>query len=106
MSTGANQTPAGGLNPTPKPEQPLGGLKSALKIAVPLVALVAVVFGITYMMQYVPSVDPKDLKNTKPPEGESGEPPLRFFTSTRHWDPPSPKAEYRPHPLLAPSAVA
>ena len=33
----------------------------------------------------------------------AGEPPLRFFTSARHWDPPSTKSEHRPHPLLAPS---
>jgi hypothetical protein len=106
MSTGANQTPAGGLNPTPKPEQPAGGLKSVLKIAVPLGARFAIVFGLAFMTQYTPSVDPKD-PTTKTTEGETGgEPPLRFFTSTRHWDPPSPLPEHRSHPLLAPSAVA
>src|SRR5437764_892102 len=94
MSTGTQPTPA-------------GGLKSTLKIAVPLSALFAMVFGLVYMMQYTPTEDPKRPDGTNPPPGTpTGEPPLRFFTSTRHWDPPSPLPEYRAHPLLAPSAVA
>ena len=47
MSTGTEPTPAG------------GGLKSVLKIAVPLGALFAIVFGLAYMTQYTPSDDPK-----------------------------------------------
>ena len=88
-------------NPTTAP--PAGGLKSKLKIAVPLVALVGMVFGITYIMQYTPPEEVKDDKGQDPVN--FGEPPLRFFTSTRHWDPPLSKEEYRSHPLLAPSAV-
>lgn len=94
MSTGTESTPAG------------GGLKSALKIAVPLAALFAMVFGLVYMMQYTPTEDPKRSDDKTTTTGGSGEPPLRFFTSARHWDPPSPLPEYRAHPLSAPSAVA
>src|SRR5215213_1180626 len=93
MSTGTEPTPA-------------GGLKSMLKIAVPLGALFAVVFGLAYMMQYVPPRETKDPDGKGPVQGDLGEPPLRFFTSTRHCDPPSPLPEYRAHPLLAPSAVS
>ncbi len=83
---------------------PTGGLKSTLKIAVPIVALMGVIFGVTFFAQYTqkpPEVEPKG----KP--GESGtsrnEPPLVFFASTRVWDPPSLAPEYRDFPLLAPS---
>lgn len=92
MSTGAE----------PKPP---GGGKSALRIVVPLVALVAVVFGLTYITQYTPPNE----EDKKGPEGTtlSGEPPLRFFNSVRRWDPPLLSAPgYRHLPLLAPSAVA
>lgn len=93
MSTGAE----------PKPP---GGAKSALKVAVPLVALVAVVFGLTYITQYTPQKE--DEKTTDPSKSVgSGELPLRFFNSVRHWDPPLLSAPgYRHFPLLAPSAIA
>lgn len=89
MSTGAERTP--------------GGTKSALKIAVPLGALVAVVFGVTYITQYTPPPE-EDAKRVGPQEGGGGEPPLRFFTSARRWDPPLlTEPGYRNHLLLAPS---
>jgi hypothetical protein len=86
--------------------KPSGGPTSALKVAVPLVALVAVVFGLTYITQYTPKTEEE--KTDTGPAGPAGEPPLRFFNSVRHWDPPLLKAElgYRHLPLLAPSAVA
>lgn len=88
----------------PEPKPP-GGAKSALKVAVPLVALVAIVFGLTYITQYTPQ------KEGDKPDGaqvvSSGELPLRFFNSVRHWDPPLLSAPgYRHLPLLAPSATA
>jgi hypothetical protein len=112
MNPDANQNAAN--SPTapvpPPPTNTTGpaapsGLKSTLKVVVPLAALVGVVFGITYLSQYTtPKDDPvpngTDVKS-------SGEPPLRFFTSARHWDPPLLSAPgYRNLPLLAPSAVA
>ncbi len=91
MSQDANATPA-------------GGLKSTLKVAVPIVALMAVIFGITLFSVYTPP-KPSDVGKEKP--GTSGvtnnEPPLRFFSSTRAWDPPSLAPEYQHFPLLAPS---
>lgn len=93
MSTGAE----------PKPP---GGAKSALRIAVPLVMLVAVVFGLTYITQYTPQVE-EDKPDGTGPQVNTGEPPLRFFNSVRRWDPPLLSAPgYRHLPLLAPSAVA
>ncbi|QJW92879.1 hypothetical protein [Frigoriglobus tundricola] len=85
-----------------------GGLKSTLRVVVPLLALGAVVFGVTFFAQYTPpteTTDPKDPRGG--PEKSSGEPPLRFFTSARRWDPPKlTEPGYRHMPLLAPSAVA
>ncbi|MBN9121606.1 MAG: hypothetical protein J0I06_21080 [Planctomycetes bacterium] len=93
MSTGAEQPPA-------------GGLKSALKIAVPLAALVAVVFAVAFFSQYT-TPEPDEKKGPDNEGPRSNEPPLRFFTSARHWDPPLMTAPgYRNFPLLAPSAVA
>lgn len=101
MSTGAEPN-AASQRQGPKPA---GGAPSALKIAVPLVALVAVVFGLTYITQYTPPTPEEKVGPTQP--GLSGEPPLRFFTSARRWDPPLLSAPgYRHLPLLAPSAVA
>lgn len=81
-----------------------GGLKSTLKIAVPIVALMSVIFGITLLSRYTP----EPIERDKGAGGDSGqtrtEPPLRFFTSTRTWDPPLLTPEYRHLPLLAPSA--
>lgn len=93
-----------GATPPPAP----GGTKSALKVAVPLAALVGVVFGITYLAQYTPTTDdPQPKDGTTPGGPPSAEPPLRFFTSARRWDPPLLAAPgYRHLPLLAPSAVA
>jgi hypothetical protein len=77
-----------------------------LKVVVPLVALVGVVFGITYLAQYTPPKDTDDPNKTTTTAGQPGEPPLRFFTSARHWDPPLLSVPgYRNLPLLAPSAV-
>lgn len=94
MSTGATPPPSGGT--------------SALKIVVPLVALVCVVFAITYLGESVPPDPLGNLKGDGPrTEAKSAEPPLRFFTSLRRYDPPAPDAPgYRGLPLLAPSAVA
>lgn len=84
-----------------------GGLKSSLKVAVPLVALVGVVFGITYLGMYTPPKPETDKDKNNGPGGVSGEPPLRFFTSTRRWDPPKlSEPGYRYFPLLAPSRLA
>jgi hypothetical protein len=107
MSTGTEPTPAGRPQPPGPGAQPAGGLKSTLKVAVPLVALVAVVFGITYIMQYAGPPPEDEAKKVSDPndKSSSGEPPLRFFTSARRWDPPLLAGEYRNHPLLAPSAV-
>lgn len=85
---------------------PSGGPKSALKVAVPLVALVGIVFGITYITQYTPPEETKKDEKQGSDGPLSGEPPLRFFSMTRHWDPPLlTDARYRNHLLLAPSAV-
>ena len=85
------------------------GTKSTLKILVPIVALVAVIFGITFFAQYTPpSEDP-----LKPQKGDNNEPPLRFFSAKRTWSPPSfqPPAreqplDFRGMPLLAPAAFS
>lgn len=90
---------------SPTTEPAAGGLKSSLKVAVPLVALVGVVFGVTYLGMYTPPKTDDDPNKTKT-QGGTGEPPLRFFTSARRWDPPMLSAPgYRHLPLLAPSKV-
>ena len=81
-----------------------GGLRSTLRVAVPLVALVAVVFGITLFLQYTPTDNPQQDKSNSPKIGP-GKPPLNFFTSARAWDPPKLEGEYKNFPLLAPSAA-
>lgn len=85
-----------------------GGGKSTLKLMIPIVALVAVIFGITFFAQYSPRSDDP----ITGPKGSGEDPPLRFFTSTRAWDPPSllppsktQPLDYRGLPLLAPSAT-
>ena len=75
----APNTPAVG-RPNGQPTAP-GGIKSVLKIAIPLVALVAVVFGITYVSRYTQKGD-----DTKQNAG-SAEPPLRFGSTMRQWIP-------------------
>lgn len=63
--------------------EPPAGVKSALKIAIPIGLLMAVIFGITFFSQYAPQEGGEGVKGTE----TAKEPPLRFFTSTRHWDP-------------------
>ncbi|MCI0701112.1 MAG: hypothetical protein L0241_08515 [Planctomycetia bacterium] len=75
-----------------------GGLKSAFKIAIPLVVLVGIVFGITFFTQYTPPE--KEEEQTTTATGQ----PLVFFSSVRVWDPPNLEGEFRNFPLLAPSA--
>jgi hypothetical protein len=84
------------------------GGRSTLKLMVPVVALVAVVFGITFFSQYVPTTEDDGAKG----KSNSNEPPLRFFTSARRYDPPSfmapsqyQRLDFRGLPLLAPSAA-
>jgi hypothetical protein len=86
---------------------PSRGGGSTLKYLIPVVALVAVVFGITFFSQYVPPSEDDVAKE----KSSAGDPPLRFFASARAWDPPSflppsptQKWDYRGLPLLAPSA--
>jgi hypothetical protein len=64
-------------------------MNSTLKILVPLGVLLAVIFAITFFSQNVPTDEPE----TKAKAEAGGEPPLRFFTSTRKWDPWDPFEE-------------
>ena len=66
-----------------------GGLKSTLKIAIPLIVLVAVVFGVTFFAQYMPKAE-DDKKGGR----LATEPPLRFFSSSRSWN-PTPEASFQ-----------
>lgn len=79
-------------------------MKSSLKIAVPVIAMIAVIFGVTFFSQYTPPSEDES-KGTGP---SSTDPPLRFFSSTRTWDPPDFRStfarRYQGLPLLAPSA--
>ncbi|HUR55859.1 MAG TPA: hypothetical protein VMZ71_17110 [Gemmataceae bacterium] len=70
-------------------------MKSNLKTIVLLALLFGVVFGVILVVQYTPKVDEKadDINKTS-----SNEPPLRFFTSTRKWDPESEVLEDRVFP--------
>lgn len=58
-------------------------MKQTLKIAIPVVVLMAVIFGITFFAQY----RPRDEEDPTGPGGPGGEPPLRFFTGARKWSP-------------------
>jgi hypothetical protein len=69
---------------TPAARPPKSGLRSLFKTAVPLALLFGVVFGVIFITQYTPKVDEKELERR---EGGGNEPPLRFFTSVRQWDP-------------------
>jgi hypothetical protein len=81
ISNDATGRPTRGDTP---PADPNAGLRSNLKILVPLVALVGVVFGITFLVLHKPS---EPLPEGPGPEGNSNAgPPLRFFTSARHFD--------------------
>ncbi|MBY0461347.1 MAG: hypothetical protein K2V38_28860 [Gemmataceae bacterium] len=88
--------------PTPNAAGTGGGLTSVLKIAVPVAALVGVIFGVTLLSQYTTKKKPED-----DDVGGSGKPsavaPLVFFSNTRAWDPPSLEPQYRHLQLLAPS---
>lgn len=55
-------------------------MKDFLRAALPLSVFVAVVFGLTFLAQY--RVRPPDAEESKPQE-----PPLRFGSSARRWDP-------------------
>src|SRR5262245_53389483 len=85
-------------------QSPATAMSSTLKIAVPVFLLMAVIFGITFFAQYTP----KPPEQTDGPGQESNEPPLRFFTSARGWDPPDLYSQlglqFRGLPLMAPSA--
>jgi hypothetical protein len=71
------------------PAPAAGGMKSTLKIVIPLAVLVAVVFGITYFAQYTPKADDKTKGSTK-----AAELPLRFYSSSRAWN-PTPEAGFQ-----------
>jgi hypothetical protein len=62
-------------------------MKSTLKILVPLIVLVGVVFGVTLLVLYKPS-EPTDRGPNPVPQANT-RPPLRFFTSARQYDPRS-----------------
>src|SRR5437763_135696 len=55
---------------------------STLKILVPIVLLMGVVFAITYFSQYTPTEPDETPIAQRQVKG-----PLRFFSSTRFWDP-------------------
>ncbi|MFO0823423.1 MAG: hypothetical protein U0792_09960 [Gemmataceae bacterium] len=57
-------------------------MKNNLKIAIPIGVLMAIIFGITFFSRYAPE-DDGGTKGT----AQAKEPPLRFFTSSRSWDP-------------------
>jgi len=62
---------------------PSGGLKQVVKVAIPILVLMGIIFAITFSSQYVDnSVDTTGL-----PTAKAKEPPLRFFTSARQWNP-------------------
>ncbi|VTR96068.1 unnamed protein product [Gemmata massiliana] len=80
-----------------------GGLKSTLRVAVPIVALMLVIFGVTLFSQYTQKPQEKD-EDGPGSKSSSGTPPLVFFNSTRMWDPPNLSwPGYANLPLLAPS---
>jgi hypothetical protein len=70
-----------------------------------LAVLTGVVFGITFFAQYSPRLEEEKDSNSPASVG-SVEPPLRFFSSERRWDPPTEEQMYRGLYLLAPSAFA
>jgi hypothetical protein len=93
-------------NEVPSPITEGGGSKSLLKLAVPLLALFGVVFGVVFLSQNAPKDPDAENKAVKPGEGGgNNEPPLRFFSSARMWDHPDLSGQYRNLPLLAPSAM-
>ncbi len=92
----------------PAPAPPAhGGVPSLLKLAVPLLALFGVVFGVVFLSQTAPKGQDEEVKGNDKGGGPGGsaEPPLRFFTSARTWDLPDMTGSNRDFPLLAPSAI-
>src|SRR5687767_6414333 len=69
--------------PPPTPAPAVGGGRGTLKVAIPIAVLMAVIFGVTFFAQYTPRTDDPDEKGIK----GSNEPPLRFFSSARQWNP-------------------
>lgn len=55
-------------------------MNQTLKIVVPIVVLMAVIFGITFFSRYAPKEDETQTQ-------VSSEPPLRFGSTTRMWNP-------------------
>jgi len=53
-------------------------MKQTLRIVVPIVVLMGVIFGVTFFAQYSPQKDEEQVTT---------EPPLRFGSSARRWDP-------------------
>ena len=98
-------------NPNPAASAPAaaiartGSLKSTLKIIIPIGLLMAVVFGVTFFSQYAPPDEPVKPDGSR----QDKDPPLRFASSTRHWDAPDffsmGGSAYRGFPLTAPSAT-
>ncbi|MBP3955880.1 hypothetical protein J8F10_11345 [Gemmata sp. G18] len=80
-----------------------GGLKSTLKVVVPIVALMGVIFGVTFFAQYTQKPVEKEEEVGGAKSASSG-PPLVFFNNSRMWDPPNLSVPgYQKYPLLAPS---
>ncbi|MCE9562241.1 MAG: hypothetical protein K8U57_09325 [Planctomycetes bacterium] len=73
--------PASPPTPAPQPAQ-AGGLKQAVKIAIPILVLMGIIFAITFSSQYAPPPPDEIVTANK-----LKEPPLRFFTSARQWNP-------------------
>jgi hypothetical protein len=59
-------------------------MSSTLKVLVPIVLLIAVVFAVTYFSTTIP----RDDSEKKVKQADTGERPLRFFSSIRKWEPP------------------
>lgn len=66
---------------------PVKSTSSPLKVLIPIVALVAVVFGVTFVSQYTPRQE--DPATAQRAVSDLGKHPLRFGTSIRRWDPQS-----------------
>lgn len=79
----------GKRNDRPPTESPM---KSTLKTVVPLALLFGVVFGVIFVVQYSPKQDDAEAEALKLGPAE---PPLRFFSSQRRWDPDGESLEDR-----------
>ena len=80
-------------------------LRTLVRVVVPLAILTGVVFGVTFFAQYSPRLE-EEKESISPASTGSREPPLRFFSSERRWDPPTEEPTYQGLYLLAPSAFA